>query len=73
MTSMPASRHPLPAGRRDCTDDPFLWLEDIHGERSMAWVKQANTVTTQRFVDNPEFARTRDNILEVLDSEARIP
>ena len=67
---------PAPAsGPVDATaaDDPFLWLEDIHGERSMAWVKQANAVTTQRFVDNPEFARTRDDILEVLDSDARIP
>ena len=67
---------PAPAsGPVDATaaDDPFAWLEDIHAERSMAWVKQANAVTTQQFVDNPEFARTRDDILEVLDSDARIP
>ena len=23
-------------------DDPYLWLEDIHGARSMAWVEQQN-------------------------------
>ncbi|HEY9512600.1 MAG TPA: prolyl oligopeptidase family serine peptidase [Rhodanobacter sp.] len=67
---------PAPAsGPVDATaaDDPFAWLEDIHAERSMAWVQQANAVTTQQFVDNPEFARTRDDILKVLDSDARIP
>jgi prolyl oligopeptidase len=54
-------------------DDPFLWLEDIHGARSMAWVKKENVLTTKRFVDDPQFARTRDGILQVLDSDARIP
>ena len=53
--------------------DPFLWLEDIHGARSMEWVKTENARTTQRFVDDPQFAKTRDGILQVLDSDARIP
>ena len=55
------------------SDDPFLWLEDIHGDRALDWVKQQNAATAKQFVDNAEFARTRDSILEVLDSEARIP
>ena len=55
------------------SDDPFLWLEDIRGERSMAWVKQENARTAERFIGNAEFNRTRDRILEVLDSDARIP
>jgi prolyl oligopeptidase len=55
------------------TDDPFLWLEDIRGARSMDWVKQENALTTKQFVDNAEFVKTRDGILEVLDSDARIP
>jgi prolyl oligopeptidase len=63
---------PAPANA-PASDDPFLWLEDIHGERALDWVKQQNAATAQRFVDNAEFARTRDRILEVLDSEARIP
>ena len=54
-------------------DDPFLWLEDIHGTRALDWVKQQNATTAMRFVDNDEFAHTRDSILQVLDSDARIP
>jgi prolyl oligopeptidase len=54
-------------------DDPFLWLEDVRGDRSMAWVKKENARTTKQFIDNDEFVKTRDSILEVLDSDARIP
>ncbi|MDQ6646979.1 MAG: S9 family peptidase, partial [Pseudomonadota bacterium] len=54
-------------------DDPFLWLEDIRGERSMAWVKKENARSTKQFIDNDEFVKTRNSILEVLDSDARIP
>ncbi|MDE2247166.1 MAG: S9 family peptidase [Pseudomonadota bacterium] len=54
-------------------DDPFLWLEDIHDSRSMAWVAKENARTAERFADTPQFARTRDDILQVLDSDARIP
>jgi prolyl oligopeptidase len=66
-TTKPAPTN-APAG-----DDPFLWLEDIHGARALDWVKQQNAATAKQFVDNAEFAHTRDSILEVLDSEARIP
>ena len=62
----------VPADTR-VADDPYQWLEDIHGTRSMDWVKQQNAVTTKQFVDNAEFVKTRDSILEVLDSDARIP
>ncbi|WP_254063338.1 prolyl oligopeptidase family serine peptidase [Rhodanobacter sp. L36] len=55
------------------SDDPFLWLEDIHATRSMDWVKKENAVTTKQFVDNAEFVKTRDSLLEVMDSDARIP
>src|SRR6185437_573145 len=55
------------------SDDPYLWLEDIHGERPMAWVKQENARTIKRFADNAGFDKTQDEILQVLDSDARIP
>ncbi|MFC0087346.1 prolyl oligopeptidase family protein [Dyella flava] len=60
-------------GMAASSDDPYLWLEDVHGERAMDWVKTQNTITQKQFADSPEFAQTRDRILEVLDSDARIP
>jgi prolyl oligopeptidase len=68
------SQKPNPASSdTQAKDDPFLWLEDIHGARALDWVKTENAKTTQQFIDNAEFDKTRDRILEVLDSDARIP
>jgi prolyl oligopeptidase len=63
---------PAPADA-SATDDPYLWLEDVHGARAMDWVKTENAKTTKQFIGNAEFDKTRDSILEVLDSDARIP
>ncbi|HEY9514676.1 MAG TPA: prolyl oligopeptidase family serine peptidase [Gemmatimonadaceae bacterium] len=54
-------------------DDPYIWLEDVHGDRPMQWVEQQNAITAKRFVDTPTFGVMRDRILEVLDSDNRIP
>lgn len=53
--------------------DPYLWLEKTRGERAMDWVKQHNAVTEKAFAEDAAFRHSRDQILEVLDSEARIP
>lgn len=53
--------------------DPYLWLEDIHGARSETWVKQQNGVTAARFAQDEAFTRSRDRILQVLDSDEHIP
>ncbi|MFD1213841.1 prolyl oligopeptidase family protein [Arthrobacter sp. GCM10027362] len=52
--------------------DEFLWLEDIHGSGPLDWVRAQNARTEAKLVDE-EFARLEAGILEVLDSEDRIP
>ena len=61
---------PVPAAK---PDDPYLWLEDTHGERAMDWVKAQNAITEKQFAASADFDKTRGEILEVLDSDARIP
>jgi prolyl oligopeptidase len=29
----------------DPDDDPFLWLEEVEGERALAWVRERNAAT----------------------------
>lgn len=60
-------------GAQAASDDPYLWLEATHGARAMDWVKQQNAITEKAFASSPEFTRTFDQVLEVLDSDARIP
>ncbi|TCO42977.1 prolyl oligopeptidase family serine peptidase [Dokdonella fugitiva] len=62
---------PRPAAAQ--VEDPWLWLEDIHGAKPLEWVEQRNAETRQAFASTPEFERTRTRILEVLDSDAKIP
>jgi prolyl oligopeptidase len=53
--------------------DEHQWLEDIDGAEQLAWARQHNAKTVQRYAQSPAFERMEQGILEVLDSEARIP
>jgi prolyl oligopeptidase len=37
----------------------FAWLEEIHGERAMAWVEECNRETLVRLSDDPRFEAAR--------------
>ena len=53
--------------------DPHAWLEDVEGERQLAWVKQRNASTETELAATPEFKRLEAEILAILDSDAKIP
>lgn len=53
--------------------DPNLWLETIDGPKQLDWVKQQNAETVKTYADNAEFKQLDGRLLEVLDSNARIP
>ncbi|MBN8503500.1 MAG: S9 family peptidase [Burkholderiales bacterium] len=54
-------------------EDPYLWLEDISGERSMAWVKARNAETESLLKAQPGFETLRRELLEGLNARDRIP
>jgi prolyl oligopeptidase len=54
-------------------DDPHLWLEDVEGDKSLGWVRERNAITTKELENDPTFASTRQRLLNVYDSDARIP
>ena len=54
-------------------EDPYLWLEDVGGEKAISWVKEQNAKTQKVLEAEPLFATIRDKTLEVLNSRARIP
>ncbi len=67
----PRANEPAPAPA--AADDAYLWLEDIHGARPLAWIEAENAQTKKAYADTPAFETTRTRILEVLDSDAKIP
>jgi prolyl oligopeptidase len=53
--------------------DSWLWLEEVEGERALAWVRERNAQTEARLEADPAFEPVRDAIREVLDSKEQIP
>ena len=53
--------------------DPYLWLEDVTGERALNWVRERNAQSQQQLQGGSDFKATRDAIRGILDSSARIP
>ena len=62
-----------PVEKPAVTDDPYQWLEDIHGQKSMDWVKAQNARTEAELAKGPGFATLESDIRTILDSDARIP
>ena len=53
--------------------DPYLWLEEVQGEKPLAWARERNAQARQRLEAWPEFGATKDKLREILDSRDRIP
>ncbi|MGP0070275.1 MAG: prolyl oligopeptidase family serine peptidase [Isosphaeraceae bacterium] len=57
----------------DPADDPYLWLEEVSGAKPMAWVKERNAESTGELTRTDGFRTLEHRLLEILDSDARIP
>ena len=53
--------------------DPYLWLEDVHGEKSLEWVKAQNARATAILRADPDYQSDYEAILHVMDASDRIP
>jgi prolyl oligopeptidase len=53
--------------------DPYQWLEDVSGERSMTWVKAENARSAKVLETDPHYARLEADALKVLESPDRLP
>ncbi|MBI5769931.1 MAG: S9 family peptidase [Verrucomicrobia bacterium] len=53
--------------------DPFLWLEEVTGDRALAWARDQNTISRRALETSPDFKGTYERLLAIYDSKARIP
>ncbi len=66
----------IPAGAQQAVpeqQDNYTWLEDIHGEKPMAWVKAENARTAAVIEQDKHFALLQAEALNVLESPDRLP
>jgi len=69
----PAQAADAPREAAMTTPDPYAWLEDITGDKPLAWAKQQNARTEAELAADPGFATLQSRLLEVLDSRDKIP
>ncbi len=55
------------------TDDPYQWLEDVTGDKAMAWVRQENAKSQPQLEAKPGFKALHERLLSIYNSRERIP
>jgi prolyl oligopeptidase len=53
--------------------DNYQWLEDVSGEKPMAWVNEENARSAKVLQADPRFAVLAETALKVLESPTRLP
>jgi prolyl oligopeptidase len=61
----------MPDGKLD--DDPYLWLEEVTGERALAWVRERNDEAVAELASSERYAAIKAQVLEALDADDKIP
>lgn len=54
-------------------EDPYLWLEDVTGDKALDWVREQNKETQEHFEAQDSFRTLESDLLKILDSDERIP
>ena len=62
-----------PGREEPAAEDPYEWLEEVLGDKALEWVKARNAIVQNRMEGEPSFEKLRSDLLEILDSNARIP
>lgn len=53
--------------------DPYLWLEDVEGDRAMAWVREHNTHSLGVLQADPRYDPLHAQALAIVEARDRIP
>ena len=70
MTIGSASASAQPAA---AADDPYIWLEDVSGQRAMDWVNSHNTKTQKVLEADPRYRQYYKEALDIAQAKDRIP
>ena len=55
------------------TEDPYLWLEEIEGERALAWVREQNARSLAVLEADPRYAQLHADALAIANNRDRLP
>src|SRR5690349_14856502 len=72
LTGAGAQAQAPAAGATSVPEDPYLWLEDVAGERPLAWVRERNALA-ERELGGAAHEALRKRLQAILDAKDRIP
>ena len=58
---------------RAAEEDPYLWLEEVEGEKALAWVRARNERSLGRLEKDERYAATEKAIREIVLAKDRLP
>ncbi len=54
-------------------NDPYIWLEDVNSEKSLAWVKTHNQRTVDELQKSSRYQKAVDESLAILSAKDKLP
>lgn len=69
----PEGAQAAPSKESTVVDDPYLWLEEVTGEKPVAWAKEQSDKANAALAATPEFERLEAEIRAAMDSEDKLP
>ena len=55
------------------TTDPYVWLEDVHGAKALAWVEKENARSLAVLKGDARYVTFHRDVLNILEATDRIP
>tara|TARA_B100000678_G_scaffold291599_1_gene309611 strand:- start:43790 stop:45985 length:2196 start_codon:yes stop_codon:yes gene_type:complete len=62
-----------PTAKAATTDDPYIWMEEVEGERALDWVRAQNERSLDRIQADPLYDELYQNALDIVNADERIP
>ena len=71
-TTMTTQHSSAPAAEQLAANDPYLWLEDVEGERALTWVEQQNAQSLAALEGDPRYAQLYADALAIATNRDRL-
>ena len=70
QSTVPADKTQIAASQNDI--DPYLWLEEVEGEKAISWAKKQSDATMEIIEADPRFQQFIDESLVIYEATDRI-
>ncbi len=55
------------------SEDPYIWMEEVEGEKALAWVREQNERSLELLQSDPRYDDLKAAALDIVNSNERIP